>query len=165
MSCLHCETHRVNPKSGLCDRCENKEKEKITGWLYLPVLGLILSLIFIPFNLYHYSNVIITHFNETALISYYAMTLIVTLFAMYIVTVIASWFFLRRVRAARNMMIAYYLSGLVLSLIFTVVPKVLYSVALEYLDIGILAGSIIGTIIWVPYFVFSRRVKQVFVRD
>lgn len=118
-----------------------------------------------PAALNHYSNVIITHFKETALISYYAMTLIVTLFAMYTVTVIASWFFLRRVRAARNMIIAYYLSGLVLSLILTVVPKVLYSVALQYLDIGILAGSIIGTIIWVPYFVFSSRVKQVFVRD
>lgn len=164
MSCHHCETNSANPESGLCDSCENKEKERINGWLYLPALGLILSLIFIPFNIYHYLNLIISHFKETAFISYYAITLIVSMFAMYIVTVMATWSFLRKASKTRNVMIIYYFSGLVLSLTLTVVPNVLYNVALQNHDIGILTGSITGTVIWVPYFIFSKRVREVFVR-
>ncbi|MEQ4692726.1 hypothetical protein [Providencia manganoxydans] len=61
MNCNECNLVEANKASGLCDRCEQIEMTKINDVLYLPALGLIISLLVIPWELYHFTQVIFSY--------------------------------------------------------------------------------------------------------
>ncbi|EBS4549508.1 DUF2569 domain-containing protein [Salmonella enterica subsp. enterica serovar Newport] len=164
MECIKCKVLEANKESGLCDACENEELSKINGLLYLPALGLILGVIGSAIELYSFTITAFNYFNETGFLSYYAMGAFALLICGFIVSLYATWLFFRRKKGTRKAMIAYYAAGLIIALYLTVLPAILFDVQQDSDNIRLLVSGIFGVVIWIPYFIFSKRINMVFCR-
>lgn len=164
MSCINCAAAASNKESGLCDDCEKTEQQKINGLLYLPALGLVLGLIGEVLSLFSYAGMIFTHYKNSGIVTYYSAGILLFSLAGLLLTLLACWFFFRRKKKTRSVMITLYLFNLICALYFTLLPQKLFHIPLGKDDIRLLAGAIITVVIWVPYFIFSKRVPQVFSR-
>lgn len=164
MECIKCKVLEANKESGLCGACENEELSKINGLLYLPALGLILGVIGGAIDLYSFTITAFNYFNETGFLSYYTMGAFAFLICGLIVSLYAIWFFYRRKKGTRKAMIAYYATGLIIALYFTVLPAVIFDMQQSSDNIRLLVSGILGVVIWIPYFIFSKRITMVFCR-
>jgi hypothetical protein len=164
MECIKCNISESNKESGLCDACEQDEVCKINGLLYLPALGLIFGVIGGAIKLCSFIMTVFNYFNETGYLSYYSMGAIAFLTSGFFVSLYAAWFFFRRKKETRKVMIFYYVIGLTIALYLTVLPAVLFDVDPSSDSIGLLLRGIFGVVIWVPYFIFSKRINAVFCR-
>lgn len=164
MECIKCKDLKANKESGLCDICEKEELSKINGLLYLPALGLILGVIGSAIELYSFTMTAFNYFNETGFLSYYAMGAFVFLICGFLVSLYATWLFFRRKKETRKAMITYYTTGLIIALYFTVLPAILFDVQQNSDNIRLLVSGIFGAVIWIPYFIFSKRIDMVFYR-
>ncbi|EOU6603614.1 DUF2569 domain-containing protein [Escherichia coli] len=104
------------------------------------------------------------YFNETGFLSYYAMGAFALLICGFIVSLYATWLFFRRKKGTRKAMIAYYATGLIIALYLTLLPAILFDVQLDSDNIRLLVSGIFGVVIWIPYFLFSKRINMVFCR-
>ncbi|GKW16205.1 hypothetical protein PEC301937_21540 [Pectobacterium carotovorum subsp. carotovorum] len=163
MKCLHCDND-ARKESGLCSECEAQEQQKINGILYLPALGIILSLIIAPFSLYEIINAMVIHFKNTGFLGYYALALVFFLIAMFALEIFAAISFFQRKKRTRNVMVAYYLFSALLVGYMTLLPVYLFNVKLDIGDICAIASSVFGIVVWIPYFLLSKRVPLVFSR-
>ncbi|GKW36381.1 DUF2569 domain-containing protein [Pectobacterium carotovorum] len=163
MKCLNCDND-ARKESGLCSACEEQEQQKINGILYLPALGIILSVITTPFSLYDIINSMIIHFKNTGFLGYYALALVFFLFAMFALEIFAAISFFQRKKRTRNVMVAYYLFSALLVGYMTLLPAYLFNVKLDIGDIRAIASSVFGIVVWIPYFLLSKRVPLVFSR-
>ncbi|QGX92304.1 DUF2569 domain-containing protein [Tatumella sp. TA1] len=164
MKCIECNGFDANKESGLCDACENIELRKINGLLYLPAIGLILGIVRSANELYILTMVIVDHFDETSFLSYYSMGAVAFLIADFLTPLYASLSFFRRKKNTRKVMIIYYLIGMISALYFTVLPFVVDNTQYEMEDVGIIVNGLFGVVIWIPYFLLSKRVNSVFCR-
>ncbi|HIF3107565.1 TPA: DUF2569 domain-containing protein [Salmonella enterica] len=164
MKCIKCEILEANKESGLCDVCENEELSNINGILYLPALGLIWGVIGSAIELYSFTMTAFNYFNETGFLSYYAMGAFAFLICGFLVSLYATWLFFRRKKGTRKAMIAYYATGVIIALYLTVLPAILFDVQQNSDNIRLLASGILGIVIWIPYFIFSKRINIVFCR-
>lgn len=164
MECIKCKIVEANKGSGLCYVCENDELSKINGLLYLPALGLILGIIYSTIDVYSFTISVLEYFNKTGFLSYYAMGAFAFLICGFLVSLYAAWLFFRRKKGTRKAMIAYYTTGLVIALYFTVLPAILFNAQPGSDDARVLVSGIFGAVIWIPYFIFSKRINTVFCR-
>lgn len=164
MKCIKCKIIEANKASGLCDACEKEELRKINGLLYLPALGLTLGVIGCVIELYSFTMTAFNYVNETGFLSYYTMGAFSFLIYGFLVSLYAGWLFFRHKKGTRKIMITYYATGLIIALYFTVLPAILFDVQLNSDDIRLLVSGIFGVVIWVPYFIFSKRINIVFCR-
>ncbi|EGU4502641.1 DUF2569 domain-containing protein [Salmonella enterica] len=164
MECIKCKVSEANKESGLCDACEQEELCRINGWLYLPALGLILGVIGGAIELYEFIMTVFNHFIKTGFLSYYSMGALAFLIFGFFVSLYAAWVFFRRKKRTRKVMIIYYITGLIVSLYLTVLPAIIFNIHTGSDDIRLLLSGISGVVIWVPYFIFSKRVNMVFCR-
>ncbi|MDR1843807.1 MAG: DUF2569 domain-containing protein [Citrobacter amalonaticus] len=51
-----------------------------------------------------------------------------------------------------------------MALYFTVLPATLFSMPFSSDSIRLLCGGIAGVVIWIPYFLLSKRINTVFCR-
>lgn len=156
---------------------ETKSYEGIRGWLILPLIGLFISPIRISISVFRDLVPIFTEGHWNVLTTpgssaYHPLwaPLIITECVGNVVFVIFSIvllvFFLRKSRFLPNLIISY----LILNLLFVagdfIIADMIPAVA-EQSDLQAakeLGRSIIGAVIWIPYFFVSKRVKQTFVR-
>lgn len=154
-----------------------KSYEGIRGWLILPLIGLFISPIRISISVFRDLVPIFTEGHWNVLTTpgsgvYHPLwaPLIITecvgnaVFVIFSVVLLV--FFLRKSRFLPNLIISY----LILNLLFLAgdffIADMVPAVA-EQSDPQAakeLGRSIIGAVIWVPYFFVSKRVKQTFVR-
>jgi hypothetical protein len=156
---------------------EMKSYEGIRGWLILPLIGLFIAPIRISLTIFKdlvpvftegYWNVITTPGSNT----YHPLWAPLIIFecvgniVFIIFSIVLLIFFFRKSRLLPKLMISY----LILSLLFVVsdffLADLIPAVADQrnYQDTKEIARAVIGTIVWVPYFLVSKRVKQTFVR-
>ncbi|HEF8771307.1 DUF2569 domain-containing protein [Providencia manganoxydans] len=164
MNCNECNLVEANKASGLCDRCEQIEMTKINDVLYLPALGLIISLLVIPWELYHFTQVIFSYLKHGSFLNSYLIGAMGCLLLNFLITLYASWRFFMRKKGIRKVMITYYIFSLLASLYFTVIPTMLYGIQLKFTDLGNVISGIIGVVIWIPYFLLSNRINVVFTK-
>lgn len=164
MACIKCKGLEANKESGLCDACESEELSKIDGLLYLPAVGLILGGIGSAIELYSFTMAAFNYFNETGFLSYYAVGAFTFLTFGFLISLYAAWLFFRCKKGTRKIMIAYYATGLIVALYLTVLPAILFDVQQDSDNIRLLVSGIFGVVIWIPYFLFSKRINVVFCR-
>ncbi|MBA4823314.1 DUF2569 domain-containing protein [Pantoea ananatis] len=162
MECIECRLVEANKESGLCNDCEEVEQRKINGLLYLPALGLVLGLIGGAMQLYDFFGAVLKYYNKTGFLSWFSIGGVIMLLSAFLISVYAAWLFFRRKMGTRRVMIIYYISGLMLALYLTVLPGALFGMKLEQGDIRVLISSLFGVFIWVPYFIFLKRINRVF---
>lgn len=163
MKCLNCDND-ARKESGLCATCEEQEQQKINGILYLPALGIILSIVTTPFSLYEIINAMVIHFRNTGFLGYYALALVFFLCAMFALEVFTAMTFFRRKKRTRNVMVAYYFISALLVGYMTVLPAYLFNAKLDTGDIRAISSAVFGIAVWIPYFLFSKRIPLVFSR-
>ncbi|MEI7366218.1 DUF2569 domain-containing protein [Pectobacterium sp. 1950-15] len=163
MKCLNCDND-ARKESGLCATCEEQEQQKINGILYLPALGIILSIVTTPFSLYEIINAMVIHFRNTGFLGYYALALVFFLCAMFALEIFTAMTFFRRKKRTRNVMVAYYFISALLVGYMTVLPAYLFNAKFDTGDIRAISSAVFGIAVWIPYFLFSKRIPLVFSR-
>lgn len=164
MECIECKGSEANKESGLCDVCEQKSMRKINGLLYLPALGLVLTIISFIIGLYDFILTVFHFFDGNEVFSYYLVGMLVLMVFGFGISLYAAWLFFKRKKGARRMMVLYYIMGLIIALCSTVFPAAFFNIPLGSDSVSILSSAIFGVVIWMPYFIFSRRINIVFCR-
>jgi hypothetical protein len=157
---------------------ENRSPERIGGWLMLILIGLFVSPIVIGMHLYKDflpifsdgtwevltdpSSDVYHHLWAPLIVFEVTGNVIVLLLGL-----IALYFFLRRSRHTPRASIAW----LVVSLVFVVsdffLADLIPLVAEQGTDLDTVkevVKSVASAVIWVPYFLFSKRVRETFTR-
>lgn len=164
MECIKCRDLEANKESGLCNYCESKELIKINGLLYFPALGLIFGVVGGAIELYSLIMTAFNYFYGAGFISYYLVGAFAFLICGFLASLYATWLFFRRKKGTRKAMIAYYVTGLIIALYLTVLPTIIFDVKQGSDNISLLVSAIFGVVIWIPYFLFSKRINMVFCR-
>lgn len=164
MHCIECQQQEANKGSGLCDPCERVYLKQINGFLYLPAAGLtinlgllllgVLGIIAAMIGVWPYANRI-NWFDA----GYMALTIL-----HFVITVCASWCFFKKKKHTRILMIAYYLAGMISVLYYYGIPVCFYDAKMDSKDISFATTSVIAAVIWIPYFLKSERINEVFCR-
>lgn len=162
MKCINCNEQEANKDSGWCDQCEQLEVNKINGVLFLPALGLIVTAILSVVTAYQLSQVALYYFQNTRGIPAFYIGALVLQFAYILMTFTACWFFFNKKKAIKFVMVTYYLFALIVTLYFTVVLAVLYNAKLSSTDYQQVITSGFSAILWIAYFLKSKRISQVF---
>lgn len=164
MKCIRCNENEPNKNSGLCSSCEKIEMKKIDGLLYLPALGLIINVFMYIFNSYSFIELVHKTYKENGFISYYSIGCIALLTIGTLITIITTWLFFNRRKSTKKSIIIYYSFNFALALYLTILPSILYHISLNENDIRTLTSSIFGLVVWIPYFMLSKRISVVFCR-
>ncbi|EIO1438454.1 DUF2569 domain-containing protein [Salmonella enterica] len=164
MKCINCRTEEPNHESGLCDACEDIELQQINGLLYLPAMGLLINSVMSLVMLYTFTSDIVAYYGHNGYVSDYAIGIVVFLVVNIPVSLITAWRFFRRKKGITRNMIIYYVFNFILALYLVVLPVIIFHVPVSQVDIKTLAASVAGVVIWIPYFIFSRRIAVVFSR-
>ena len=163
MQCISCQQEEANKESGLCNQCERADEKKINGLLYLPAAGLVINLIMTPIGAWNYFAAVF-HFSQPGGINLFGAVGIAVMIIDVALTAAAGWYFFKRKSGISKIIIPYYLMGVVFMLYFVGIPAWLFDARLDTADIRNALSSIVGASIWIPYFLVSKRINQVFVR-
>ncbi len=140
----------------------NPELSGIGGWLILPAIGLILSpimyIVFIVLTLTGLENAA-----EQGYGGYIGLCVTVQCCLLVFIVVVAFYFFGKQ-KAAPRLMIILMITNLVLSVILLLAAFGTGEGMFIAGGVKDLAKGIIGSLIWIPYFLISKRVKATFVR-
>ncbi|WP_226977638.1 DUF2569 domain-containing protein [Yersinia frederiksenii] len=161
MKCLNCDTEALK-ESGLCLTCEELEAQKINGILYLPALGLIVTLILTPFSIFTLASMMLSHFENTGIVTYYGIFAFLCILIYFAMAVIAALAFFRRKKITKKLMITYYIVNFITTAGMTVLPAALFNLSLDSNDIRTISSAIVGIFAWIPYFILSKRIPVVF---
>lgn len=161
MKCLNCDTEALK-ESGLCLTCEEIECQKINGILYLPASGLILTLVLTPFSIFTLASMMLSHFQNTGIITYYAIFAFLCILTYFAIAIISALAFFRRKKTTKKLMVIYYMVNFINTAGMTVLPATLFNLSLDGNDIRIIISAIIGVLAWTPYFLLSKRIPVVF---
>ncbi|CFB70697.1 DUF2569 domain-containing protein [Yersinia enterocolitica] len=161
MTCLNCDNEALK-ESGLCLECEEIESRKINGILYLPALGLIVTLIMTPYSFYILANMMFSNFQQYGIITSYGIFILACVLIYFVIAAVASQAFFRRQKITKKLMVAYYTVNFITTACMTVLPAILFNLSLESSDISAISSAIVGILAWIPYFLLSKRIPVVF---
>lgn len=163
MICIQCDNEALKD-SDYCAECENKAFQKIGGWLYLPALGILLTIIV---NLIGASNtlgILLEHYSS--LYSAAKGILFFEVFAhigMVGLAIYVGSLFFRKKRALPR----YYIILLLCSLGYLIIDLMLgyhlMDIALNKENVSPVLRNLVSAVIWGSYFRVSVRVKRTFV--
>jgi len=158
---------------------KKEDPQGIGGWLLLPLLGLIISPVRVAFLTYRDIWPVFSeegfweYLTTPGSADYHPLWAPVIVFeavgnvVLVITGLVALWLFLRKSYLAPRWVIAWLALSLVLQVTDFVLLKQIPAVAEEYDPDAIkeLARAVVGALIWIPYFLKSKRVKATFVKD
>ncbi len=101
MTCLNCDNEALK-ESGLCLECEEIESRKINGILYLPALGLIVTLIMTPYSFYILANMMFSNFQQYGIITSYGIFILACVLIYFVIAAVASQAFFRRQKITKK---------------------------------------------------------------
>jgi len=149
-----------------CSECEEKQFRKIGGFLYLPLIGLIVSVASYLFAMTQAFKVLVEnywHINSDAKMFFITSLLIYVM--MFLFSVYTLSLFLRKKKNLPKAYILLLVSGLVtLSINTFLLYKLIHGVTIGYDELVPIFRNVISVLIWVPYFLVSARVKRTFIR-
>ncbi len=153
-------------EAGYAKRLEAEEKALtgIAGWLTLPALGLILSPLLYGFDLWQALSLPGSEREAVAsLVSFKELADVVFIVA----TVVVALFFFGKRRPAPKLVIGLLLLQLALFITEYLVADSTGRIAPSYMGtlMANVGRGVLVCMIWIPYFMFSKRVKLTFVVD
>lgn len=162
--CIQCDNEALKD-SDFCAVCEEREFKKIRGWLYLPALGLVLTILANLFSVNMTMRFLMEHYagisNAQRAILFFELFSFIAMFGYAIF--VSSLFFRKKRQLPR-----YYIALVVVGTVFLAIDLLLghQYLAVPYVfdTVNPLLRSVLGACIWIPYFLVSERVKRTFVR-
>ena len=149
-----------------------QELTGIGGWLILPMLGIVLSLIILPFSIYEQNVQVIEYWIELTdpqsssfiplfkeLIYFEVLGNVI----LYATLLFLSYVFFTKKKLTIKFYIFFQIFSLVLTVTDIILASILLDLEVESSDIKDIFRALIACAIWIPYFLVSRRVKNTFV--
>lgn len=146
----------------------------IGGWLILPAIGLVVTPLILGYSIYQTLQVFGTpgylqlttpdspRFNP-AYKPFLLSEIAANGFLIALVVVAAAFFFSKH-RFAPRLMIAFYAVSMIILVLDIVLANRLLDVAIDRDAIKELGRAVMNVVIWIPYFLVSKRVAQTFGR-
>lgn len=163
-TCIQCDEQALEG-GDYCATCEEKAFKKIGGWLYLPALGLLATLIVNGFSVIATLRLLL---NSAGLLPVAIEgVLYFELFAfagLFLLALYVSSLFVRKKRQLPKSYIALVVAGILVLGADAWLGYRYLDMPLSYENISSVVRSVIGACIWIPYFLVSVRVKRTFVR-
>lgn len=163
-TCIQCDNPALE-NADFCAACEEKEFRKIGGWLWLPAIGLVISIIGNGFSIQYTLRLIIDHYAQ--LTGSLTGILFFELFAFIgfmALTIYVASFFFRKKRQLPRLYIVFILYGLVFAVVDFWLGYHYLSIPFNSENISSIIRHVFSACIWIPYFRVSERVKRTFVR-
>lgn len=144
----------------------------IGGWLILPMLGIVLSVIILPFAIYGQNIQVIEYWDELTnsqsdtFIPLFKELIYFELLGnaiLYTLLLFLCYVFFTKKKLAIKIYIFFQLFALVLTISDIILAGTLLDLEVEASDIRDIFRALIGCAIWIPYFLVSKRVKNTFV--
>ncbi|SKC07370.1 Protein of unknown function [Kosakonia radicincitans] len=162
--CIQCDNEALKD-SDYCAVCEEREFKKIRSWLFVPAIGLLVSLIAIIVSINTTTKVLMEHYSvigtgPKALLIYELVFYI----AMFAYTLFVCGLFFRKKRQLPRFYIGFLLIWLVFYGVDLLLAHYLIGLPFVFETVKALIRNAISAAIWVPYFLISGRVKRTFVR-
>ncbi|EKO4963229.1 DUF2569 domain-containing protein [Escherichia coli] len=162
--CIQCENEALKD-SDFCAVCEEREFKKIRGWLYLPAVGLVLTIL---------ANMISINFTIRFLMENIAQIghaqkgiLFFELFAfigMFSYGIFVSSLFFRKKRQLPHHYIVLVGIGTIFVAVDLLLGHIYLDVPYVFDTVKPLVRNVFSACIWIPYFIVSERVKRTFVK-
>ncbi|KMW74887.1 hypothetical protein TI10_03845 [Photorhabdus luminescens subsp. luminescens] len=162
--CTKCGEKEIPQDIEYCEECTEKSFKKIGGWLYLPAISLILSIINTLFLLGKTVNTMPQFYS--ALPDHWQFFIIFEITSnalLLLLTISTVIFFFRKSKKAPRLCVLFYLSNTIIKGITVFLIANILSIPISYNNILPTLQAIVTTAIWVPYFMVSVRVKRTFV--
>ncbi|MGG4609617.1 DUF2569 domain-containing protein [Providencia sp. Me31A] len=148
------------------------ELKGIAGWLILPMLGIVLSLITLPFFVYQNNIQVIEYWSELTdplsnsfiplfkeLIYFEILSNVI----LYAILLFLCYIFFTKKKLTIRVYIFFHLFSLVLTTLDIILANVLLDLDIDASDVRDIFHELIVCAIWIPYFLVSIRVKNTFV--
>ena len=163
--CTKCGVE-ISQDREFCDECEAKQFRKIGGFLYLPLIGLIVGAASYLFALTDALKVISVnywHINTDARVFFIISIAIYILQLVFSILVIS--FFLKKKKSLPKLYILFLISTVSTMtfnayMLYVLIP----GVNIGYNELVPIFRNVISALIWIPYFITSVRVKRTFTR-
>ncbi|EKT57199.1 DUF2569 domain-containing protein [Providencia burhodogranariea] len=146
--------------------------EGLGGWLILPMLGLIISVFYLPFSFWMTYPDIFEYWDEltdpvsSAFIPLFKELIYFEVLGnviLYGTLLFLCYLFFTKKRLTVRVSIFFYLFSLTLIIADVILAKQLLTLPVESTDIRDILRGVVACIIWIPYFLKSVRVKNTFV--
>ncbi|EKN4879337.1 DUF2569 family protein [Yersinia enterocolitica] len=149
-----------------CDKCEEKNFRKIGGFLFLPLIGLVVtaaSYLFAMTDAFRVMTKNYSHLNVNAKIFFMLSLAIYIVCFLFSVTVLS--FFLKKKKFLPKLYILFLISVVAtMSLNIYMLYMLIPDVKIGYNELVPIFRNVISALIWIPYFITSVRVKRTFIR-
>jgi heme A synthase len=161
--CIQCDKEALKD-SDSCEACETKEFQKIGGWLYLPALGLLVTLVLSMLAINNTTRALLQFGSNFSTKGLWVVNFeLLGFIAQFLLTVYVGSLFLRKKRQLPKAYIAFLLYGLVFVGVDLSLAHALMGIPLSYDSMHSVIRTIFACCIWIPYFRVSERVKRTFV--
>jgi hypothetical protein len=147
-----------------------EDLEGLSGWLVLVAIGLVVAPFVMLYTIVTVNLPLLTDHRYQPYLSSHPALAALTVFEVFTniifiacVLALAFLFFTKR-KGFPTFMIIYRVTQCSVILIDTITAHALIPSANLTASYATVARSLIGALVWIPYFVFSRRVKATFVR-
>lgn len=142
----------------------NKNNE-INGLLYFPALGLLITCLLGSYNYYKICRMFyLKNVNHEQIAIWFAAWIIIGGFIYLTWTYYATYLFFSQKEKAIKAMVIYYILGFMLYTPLFSIIHLIHNVPLDFRMLSAVISGVIGLLIWIPYFLKSKKVTRVFVR-
>ncbi|MGM3162967.1 DUF2569 family protein [Dickeya undicola] len=163
--CTKCGV-KIPQEREFCNECEEKHFRKIGGFLYLPLIGIVItaaSYLFAMTDAFKTLTVNYGHLSTNAKI-FFIISLFIYI-GQFIFSAIVLSLFLKRKKVLPMLFILFLISiiatlSLNTYMLYTLIP----GVRIGYNELVPIFRNVISALIWIPYFMVSVRVKRTFIR-
>lgn len=162
-TCIECD-NPAQPDADYCAQCEAKAFKKIGGWLYLPALGLLATLLINASSAFYTLKVLLDNYAWfSGAVRGVLLTELVLFSGLFLLALYVSSLFIRKKRQLPRFYIGMLLYGLALLCLDLWLGHRYLDVALSYENVVPIGRTLISVCIWIPYFIVSVRVKRTFI--
>lgn len=146
--------------------------EGLEGWLILPMLGLVVSIVYLPVTFFNTFSEVFEYWDvltDPASSSYIPLLRETIYFELlgnailYGTVLFLCFLFFNKKKLTVNVMIFFQVYSLILVVIDLLLANQLLSMSMEAEDVKDVIHSLVACAIWLPYFLISKRVKQTFI--
>jgi hypothetical protein len=161
--CIQCDNEALKD-SDYCEACETKEFRKIGGWLYLPAIGLLVTLVLSILSINNTTRALLLFGSNFPGKGLWVVTFeLLGFIGQFLLTVYVGSLFLRKKRQLPKAYIIFLLYGVVFVGVDLWLANALMGIPLGYDSVRSVIRTLFACCIWIPYFRVSERVKRTFV--
>lgn len=162
--CIKCGKE-IPQYAEFCPECEEKQFRKIGGFLYLPLLGLIITATSYLFAMTQAFKVIVeSYWHIIPEAKIFFVSSLLTYLAMFMLTIFTLSLFLRKKKSLPKVYMLFLILIIVTMSVNTyLLYRLIPGITIGYNELVPIFRNLITALIWIPYFRVSVRVKKTFV--